>query len=474
MMDWVHCRDLDQPAPQDWESTAERANGTQLPVHLTVARIECDDGPADVVYFTDSAAQELHRHMEDLTALNTVASVMDQSSSPNALLQAALGVVLGVLHINTGLIHLLEPRSPFLTLQAHEGLPDETAGEKRTAPIQARDLLAMLESGRPAVLEGATRRHWASALGLTDPASILAIPLRAREETIGVMTLLGCGPRTLEPQGLQFVAALGHQIGAAVANARLAENAAEVQVLRELDRLRSELIANVSHELRTPLGLIKLFCTNLMRQDVRFPESEQFEFLGEIDKEVDRLQSIVDNLLDLSRIQNGQIHLRLQTTDLAPLIDGILASAQAQNKSHRFSRKLESPLEAVVDAKRVEQVLRNLVTNAVKYSPAGGMVTVRGTAENGRILIQVSDQGVGIPEADLQRVFERFFRADNIVTRRVGGIGLGLSICKGIVEAHGGKIWGESIPGVGTTFSFTLPQKGAGGRPTEFAEASDH
>jgi len=248
--------------------------------------------------------------------------------------------------------------------------------------------------------------------------------------------------------------------------------ASEIEILRELDRLRSELIANVSHELRTPLGLIKIFCTTLLRTDVDFDPQTQREFLHDIEEETERLEKIVDNLLDLSRIQHGRLRLEKRPTDLGQLARQVLDDLEMQlPASHRLIHSFPAePLVAPVEPRRIEQVLRNLVSNAIKYSPQGGTITVMGQEAGEMILIQVRDQGIGIPHEDLERVFERFYRVENEITRSVRGIGLGLAVCRGIVEAHGGRIWVESLPGEGSTFYFTLPAGGVVESPLDWAE----
>jgi len=253
---------------------------------------------------------------------------------------------------------------------------------------------------------------------------------------------------------------IGNQIGVVVENARLVEEASEIGILQELNRLRSELIANVSHELRTPLGLIKVFCTTLLREDVEFDHETQREFLHNIDEETERLEKIVDNLLDLSRMESGRLRLDKHPTDIGRLAREVMDTIEldVQIRQHRFVHDFPShPLMGTVDAKRIEQVLRNLLSNAVKYSPDGGTITVRGYGDKWQILVEVSDEGIGIPPQDLERVFERFYRVENENTQRVSGAGLGLAVCRGIVEAHGGHVWAESTPGVGSTFYFALP-----------------
>jgi two-component system sensor histidine kinase KdpD len=262
----------------------------------------------------------------------------------------------------------------------------------------------------------------------------------------------------LTPNQVQLLTTIGHQIGIAVENERLTQQAAEVKILREVDRLRSELIANVSHELRTPLGLINISCSSLLMDDVEFDRDTQRNFLSSIEEEVGKLEKIVENLLDLGRVEGGRLHLEKQPTDLAELARNVVRAMKTLSTRLSFECNFVSePLMATVDAKRIEQVLRNLLDNAIKYSPNGGTILVQGSLEKSQILISVTDQGIGIPADVWDKIFERFYRAENVITLRMRGAGLGLSVCQGIVEAHGGHIWVESQPGVGSIFCLTLP-----------------
>jgi K+-sensing histidine kinase KdpD len=262
----------------------------------------------------------------------------------------------------------------------------------------------------------------------------------------------------LNVQEIQIVSLIGRQIGVVIENVRLAQEAAEIEILRELDRLRSELIANVSHELRTPLGLIKIFCTTLLRQDADFGREIQQEFLRDIADETGKLEIIVDNLLDLSRMEHGRLRLEKRPAEMGKLALRVIESMQVQTIAHRFKHDFPSePLIAAIDSEQIEQVLRNLLSNAVKYSPGGGTITIQGHKRKNELVLSVSDQGIGIPHDALEKVFERFYRVDNDTTQRVRGAGLGLSVSRGIVQAHGGSIWVESVPGEGSTFSFSLP-----------------
>ena len=288
--------------------------------------------------------------------------------------------------------------------------------------------------------------------------TLAGVPISSKDNVLGVLGGISRSPRTLNPNQVQLLTTIGHQIGIAVENARLAHQAAEVKILREVDRLRSELIANVSHELRTPLGLIKISCSSLLMEDAEFDRKTQRKFLHGIDEESTKLERIVEHLLDLGRMESGRLRLDKQVTDLSQLARNVIQTMETLSAQHRLVGDL--PVESLVttaDARRIEQVLRNLLDNAIKYSPEGGTITVQGYQDESQIVFSISDEGIGIPSEEWERIFERFHRVENDVTRRMRGAGLGLAVCQGIVEAHGGRIWVESQAGAGSTFCFTLP-----------------
>jgi two-component system phosphate regulon sensor histidine kinase PhoR len=234
----------------------------------------------------------------------------------------------------------------------------------------------------------------------------------------------------------------------------------DVTALRRLERLRRELTANVSHELRTPLTSIKGFAETLLGGAMR-DEATARRFLEIIDKEADRLVKLVDDLLDLSRLEDKRISLQLGQVEVGTLVDETLARLRPLAGQRTID--VQAPPTAVValaDRDRLSQVLTNLLDNAIKFTPDGGRITVGWRCTNGEVEISVSDSGPGIPEADLPRIFERFYKADRARPAHPGGSGLGLAITKHIVEAHGGRIAVRSSPGMGTTFTVTLPRNG--------------
>jgi two-component system phosphate regulon sensor histidine kinase PhoR len=228
--------------------------------------------------------------------------------------------------------------------------------------------------------------------------------------------------------------------------------------LRQLERTREEFVANVSHELRTPLSLIKGYVETLLDGARTNPEVAE-RFLKIIERNAQRLDLLIQDLLTISALESGRITLSLQPVELLPLVEKVFSDLKppADNKNIKLVNSLPH-LTATADASRLEQVLANLVDNAIKYGRAQGTVTVGGRkTEDGKVEIFVQDDGPGIPAEALDRVFERFYRVDKARSREQGGTGLGLSIVKHIVQNHGGKVWVKSEVGKGATFCFTLP-----------------
>lgn len=236
----------------------------------------------------------------------------------------------------------------------------------------------------------------------------------------------------------------------------------DVTELRKLERARRDFVANISHELRTPITSIKLLAETL-GTTLDPANVDALAFLTRIDVELDGLTQLVRELLQLSRIESGQVQLNLASVGVPELLERAASrlSAQAERGGLSLSVEAEDGLpRAKADAERMEQVLVNLLHNAIKFTNPGGKIVLRASRHDGGVLVSVSDTGVGIPEEDLPRIFERFYKVDKARTgARDGeaGTGLGLAIAKHIVQAHNGRIWATSRVGQGTTFSFTFP-----------------
>jgi len=229
---------------------------------------------------------------------------------------------------------------------------------------------------------------------------------------------------------------------------------------RELDRMRSSLVSTVSHELRTPLAAIKGYASTMLADDVEWDRASQHEFLTIISDESDRLTNLVNNLLDLSRIEAGSLRLTREKCDIKETVNNAAKQARLTSKN-KFEVRIESKLPGFyVDPPRLESILRNLIENAVKYGGEDARIKVE-VSRNGRdFLFRVIDNGPGIPESEGQRIFESFYRVDDSLARLTSGAGLGLAICQGLVRAHGGRIWSEPQE-AGACIAFTIPTKSA-------------
>ena len=236
-------------------------------------------------------------------------------------------------------------------------------------------------------------------------------------------------------------------------------NVVDITRFREAEEMKSTFISVISHELKTPVALIKGYAGTLRREDAHWDAETLKEGLTVIEEESDRLARLIDNLLDASRVQAGVLKLELGDVRIPELAAKVVEGFRLQTDKHRFELDFPAELPTVLaDEERLRQVLNNLVDNAIKYSPDGGTIRVGGWADPDQVVVYVADEGVGIPAEEQEKLFQRFYRVDSSLRRRTRGAGLGLFLCKAIVEAHGGRIWLRSEPGKGTTVFFSLPR----------------
>lgn len=234
----------------------------------------------------------------------------------------------------------------------------------------------------------------------------------------------------------------------------------DITRIKEAEELKSTLISAISHELKTPVAIIKGYANTLRREDVHWDEKTIRESLAAIEEESDRLSRMIDNILEASRVQAGALKLEMGDVWIPRIADKVVDYYRRQSPKHNFEIAFPPDFPVILaDEERIREVLENLVSNAVKYSPDGGTVWVGGWADQDRVYVYVVDQGVGIPEEEQEKIFDRFYRADSPLKKKTKGVGLGLYITKAIVEAHGGKIWVESKPGKGSKFIFWLPRR---------------
>ena len=297
--------------------------------------------------------------------------------------------------------------------------------------------------------------------GMSQSQSLISMPL-ITDHKVGTLTLENRRqPGSFSRNDLPFWQAVADLIALAIDNAHLAEELQEAQALAEANRLKAELISTLAHEMRTPLTSIKGYSTAMLMEEASFGPEAQREFLQIIDEECDVLQDLIRDLLESSIIDAGLLRIEPQPVRLPLLARNVVDEIAPRAQKHRLILDFADDFPIVdADPQRIAQVLRNLVDNAVKYSPDGGLVVVQGRIGEHEVIISVADQGVGIAPEDLNRLFEKFFRVKSGLGRHVVGSGLGLPIAHTLVESHGGRIWAESSVGKGTTLYFTLPLRG--------------
>jgi signal transduction histidine kinase len=289
---------------------------------------------------------------------------------------------------------------------------------------------------------------------------VLAVPLLRESHLLGGLIVIRKSAGEFSPEVIDLLKTFATQSALAIQNAQLFR---EVEVKRrELEaasRHKSEFLANMSHELRTPLNAIIGFSEVLYERMFGEINEKQAEYIADILQSGQHLLSLINDILDLSKIEAGRMELELGDFDLHSTIETtlILVRERAQRRAIRLGCKLDERLRTFrADERKVKQVLLNLLSNALKFTPEGGQIDVIATAKDGAITISVADTGVGIAAEDQATVFEEF-RQVGTAAKKVEGTGLGLAISRKFVELHGGRIWLESRLGIGSTFSFTLP-----------------
>lgn len=297
-----------------------------------------------------------------------------------------------------------------------------------------------------------------ATLGLSGLAAegldgVLVVPLLANEMVVGTLTVLG-KDGGFSQDDEDFLALFASSAAIALTNSLLYEQTLEIE------RLKSDFVAVVSHELRTPLAVV---LGNLeLLGDERFWKlnPQQSQFLKSATTNSHRLLLLINDILDFSKLENASLPMTRSPNALSEVVRQAAENLGRLFEERELNLKLDLaddlPL-ADIDEQRIAQVLTNLISNAIKFSPPGAPIEVTVAREGAHAVVRVRDHGEGIQREDLPRLFKKFSQLDSRSTRKVGGTGLGLAICKGLVEAHGGTIWAESEPGEGSTFAFTLP-----------------
>ena len=351
----------------------------------------------------------------------------------------------------------------------------------RAEPLFAEDV--NMKAGAFSVSPDGVSKEAAQAISLSVTSrSYAVVPVLLEGRTQGFL-LAGTNPPypKLDSGDVELMSILASEVGVAIENLRLYEAlkdsyeeleervrlrtqelAQANEALVRLNKMKSDFVSAVSHELRTPLTSIKGY-TALVKAGKLGPVTrEQSERLEKINRNTDYLSNLISDLLDIARIEAGRIGMVIRPTDLGRVIDNVLdlLAPQTKEKELRMQVRLAKELPSVpADENHLQRVFINLLSNAIRFTPQKGTLSIRVSPTDSALLVEVADSGIGMPAADVAQLFTEFFRADNVINRERKGTGLGLVLVKRIVEAHGGKIAVESEIGKGTTFRFTLPLK---------------
>ena len=357
-------------------------------------------------------------------------------------------------------VYLLGDDGEPAVLEAGTGSGSELNAVKgRPVTLQDEGAVSRALRSREAVMERWTHSRRAVPPALRHIGAEIALPLTVRDDILGVLDILTVDPERIDEDTLSILRSVASQVAIALDNARAYRNEHEARErLREAEAMRSRFLTHMSRELREPLTNIIGFC-RLILNGLDGPITDQQRGdLQIIYANSEHLLGLINDLLDVSQIEAGLVELQFEDVDLDAMTKSVMATASAlvRDKDIQLHREVEQLPEIRADATRIRQVLLKLLTNAAKFTDEGS-ITVRAWSQQERVFVSVADTGLGIAEDDRSRVFERFEQGANRHGQHPDGIGLGLALSKEFVEMHGGDIWVESEPGVGSVFTFSLP-----------------
>jgi len=427
----------------------------------------------------------LARRADELATLNRVAETINRTLDLQEVFDVSLRGVLRAVDWDIGAVYMWDERAEVLNMVSYQGLSDEIVQETILYPLGAGITGESAQSRQMIIVED-TRDYpsdgWQHRTGL--PISQISIPLlTVPGQMVGVINVGSSEKKTLTSDEINLLMTVAHQVAVAIDKAQLytkvSRHAVELERIvdartkqlaevidelvvaversKEAEKLKSLLLSTVSHELRTPLATIKGSTSMLIARHDQIARELLVELLIDIEEEADKLTELISNLLEASRIEAGILQIHPQAIDLSAVLRSAITAAQRRIHDHQITFAMSDNLPPCYgDARRIEQIVANLVDNAAKYSAEGIPIEVRLENRDRDLIVSITDHGIGIKPDQLERVFDRFYQIEHSDSGR-HGIGLGLAICRGLVEAHGGGIWAESEYERGSTFSFSLP-----------------
>jgi K+-sensing histidine kinase KdpD len=412
------------------------------------------------------------RLQHELNALTEIAKTLTLPLELPGLLDAVLKKIVGVIEpaelgvvmiwdLSAGLFRPLASIGYDLEILSNLGLRagesitgkvyDDGIGRVLNSPVQVIEAMADIRQSNRSVLERALGSQ-------VMPCCALAVPITVRGKKYGVLVLETLqGPVIFSQDDLPFLQTIADLIALAIDRANLAFQADAIREARQAEWMRSEVLAMLSHELRLPLTAIQGYTSALLLDEVEWDEEKRDEFLNLINEECNNMQSMLIDILDSSLIDVEQLTIERQPVRIQKLAREVATEVQMRTDIHNIIVDFP-PNFPILDAdpRWIKQVFRNILDNAIKYSPDGGLIVVRGEVRPTDVVVIIADQGIGISPEDLIPLFEKYFRVRSVANLHISGTGLGLPIARAIIELHGGRIWAESKHGEGTTIFFSL------------------
>lgn len=407
------------------------------------------------------ATSHLERKIARLERVVTIGQMLNSTLDLSQLLETIIHTAAELVETQTASILLVDERSGELFFAASSGMTREESRQIKV-PIEGSIAGTIYKTGEPVItgdVSSDTRHYTGVDQSISfQTQSILGVPLQVRARRIGVLEAINkIDGKPFEDGDVDILSTMASHAAIAIENARLVANLREAnRRLSELDRLKSNFISIASHELRTPLMIVQGFASFLREQ----ASDEMTDDLDMVLRGASKLQAIIDQMTNLNYLESDTSEIRKEPFSIQNLIDEIgkdwqpLAAAKQQTLNINVPT---SDLTVYGDRVKIALALSNVLNNALKFTPENGHIEVTIAAHRDRVEIAVRDNGIGIPKAELTRIFDRFYQVEDHLTRHHGGLGLGLAMAKEVVEQHGGRIWAESTQGEGSCFRFTLP-----------------
>ncbi len=405
--------------------------------------------------------EELRRMVVRLSRLVEISVTLNSTLDLNRLLQFIIDSAADLVESEAASILLVDEKTHDLYFAAATGSdPQELA--QIPVPLEGSIAGTIFREDRPLIINevsGDTRHfnHVGENIRF-EVRSLIGVPMRIREQVTGVLEAVNKRRGMFDEADLQTLSIIASQAAVAINNARLLDALQRAyDELDKLDQLKSDFIAIASHELRTPLGLILGYASLLQEEATE----AAYEHAQAVLSSALRMRSLIEDMTNMNMLQVGSAEMALEIHPLAPIAQEAMREVEevmtAKEQSLTFQPP-EAPLKALVDAPKLTMALTNLLNNAMRFTPAKGRIWLSLEQHGEEAWFRVRDEGLGIPQEELENIFDRFYQVEDHMTRRHEGLGLGLAIVRAIAEAHGGRVWAESQgPGTGSTFTIALP-----------------